>query len=180
MCCSIAMRNMCTPVLPDIARLTELPTELMDWKSASVNVASLHTSRAGPCGPQETLTTQQFHIAHVAHLHVKLERPIKAPSHGLQSRRAWHLQRREATVGKPVDAMLLLVQTEADGACACVVCILHVFPGKPRLPPSTPFVAAIVMDQDVAMHLCRYGMVCMVGTTNGTWMSSLNIDVPSG
>ncbi len=37
------------PVLPLWARLTELPTELMDSKSPSLKVASLRTSSAGPC-----------------------------------------------------------------------------------------------------------------------------------
>lgn len=73
----MCVQKSCTPVLPDMARLTELPTELMDWKSASVNVASLRTSSAGPCGPLEAFTAQQSYIARVAASHVKLERRLR-------------------------------------------------------------------------------------------------------
>ena len=54
--------------------------------------------------------------------------PIKAELSRLQSKQAQHLQRRKAIIGKPVDAMLLLIQTEADSPCACVIRILQVSP----------------------------------------------------
>jgi hypothetical protein len=98
---------------------------------------------------------------------------------------AWHLQWRKAIIGKPVGAMLLLIQAEADGTCACVVCILQVFPDGANVIsdvhvqcyPSTR------SDEPGCALQMRQGhawLVIMMETADDTWMSSLNIEVPSG